>query len=445
MDKNKKFISDTVSTIVRQMSNILLGVLLIVILARYLQPEGQGQYSLITLLPLLLVTFLTLGLNTSTTYFISKGNISVSNVIKTNILVSFILSGIAVAFGFIFIYFFSGQFFKGIDVSLLYLVLAALPFMFIKEMLMTVFHGLQDFKSFNKLMVYFQAFLLIWVALLVILGGLGINGAIIAFVLANIIIVITIFYYLRKKKVDVAGGEFDTLYLKKAINYGIKAHISNAMTFLNYRLDILILGYFVSSASVGLYTVSVNVGERITILAVAISSVLFPRISSTTDKGERDKVTAIVSRNIAFITLIGGIFAFLLSDLVFELFFGSQYEKSSLLLKILLPGIMLLAVEKVLSNDIAGRGKPELNMYVAIINVVGNVTLNLILVPKIGVSGAAYATTISYFFSFIIKIVIFHRITGLSYRQFLLIDRSDFLRIKNLMSLIFRRINAGSG
>lgn len=92
----------------------------------------------------------------------------------------------------------------------------------------------------------------------------------------------------------------------------------------------------------------------------------------------------------------------------------------------------LLSVEKILSNDIAGRGKPELNMYLSIFNVLFNLSLNVVLIPKYGLNGALSAT-ITYFVSFVVKIFLYKKVTNEPYHRFLLVKKSDLRLYKNVI------------
>jgi O-antigen/teichoic acid export membrane protein len=145
-----------------------------------------------------------------------------------------------------------------------------------------------------------------------------------------------------------------------------------------------------------------------------------------------------LSRLILILVIIASILIWLISDLVFTLFLP-EYMESSLLLKLLLPGLTLLTVEKILSNDLAGRGKPELNMYVSFFNVIFNVILNLILIPRLGVTGAAISSSITYVCSFIIKAFIFKAVTKMKMKDFLLITKSDLSLINKIYRNFLRR------
>ncbi|MBY6037088.1 flippase [Fictibacillus nanhaiensis] len=440
MSTDRSFLKNSFITFTRQVSNIVIGMLLLSVLGKYLGDEGFGNYTILTLFPTVLLTFLTLGVNTSTIYFVSRKEVDLNTVFNNNIIIGTLLSIISILVGLIAVMFFSEQLFKDAPIGLVYLSLLSVPFLFLREYFQTVFQGLQDFKAFNTLMVQNQLSILSFAVLFVIVLDLGLRGALSAFILGNAITVVTMIWKLiRHHQVSFRWNSFSWEYFRKSVNYGLKAHVSNFASFLNYRTVVFILSYFTTGSAVGRYSAAMNLGERLSIFAVSFSSVLYPKISSTNSEADRNRITSIVSRNVFLITILMAATVFFMTDFIVFTIFNEGYVETPLLLKIMLPGFALLAVEKVLSNDIAGRGRPELNMWLSIYNVIFNVILNLFMVPKFGVTGAAVSTTITYFFSFILKIVIFKRLTGESYSNFLLIKKSDFLIYKTLLQKIRAR------
>jgi O-antigen/teichoic acid export membrane protein len=420
------FIRNSIFTFTRQVTNIVVGFLLIIVLARFLGPYGQGQYALITLVPTVIMIFLTLGINTSTIYYVSRDEVKLQTVYNNNIITGIVLSFTGVVLGGIFVLLFKDKFFADIPYYLLFLGLLSLPPLFLREYFQTVFQGLQDFKKYNSAMVIHQAAILGFVVLLVIVFDVGLAGAVSAFLLGSLFSFLYMNYQLRKEyHLRLSLKDFSTEYLKSSVKYGIKANISNAASFLNYRAVIFILGYYLVDDDVGRYVAAMNIGERLSIFAVSISSVLYPKIASTADEGGRNRITSIVSRSIMAVTVLVALIGIPVAPLIISLL-GADFSGSILLLQVILPGIALLAVEKVLSNDIAGRGKPELNMYLSIFNVIFNIVINIIFIPKYGVIGAAYATTITYTVSFLVKIMIFKYVSGQAYSNFLILKRSDF-------------------
>ncbi|MDQ0218441.1 hypothetical protein ELQ35_03585 [Peribacillus cavernae] len=438
-EKKNTFLSNSIITLTRQVVSIVIGILLLLIIANALGPCGQGKYTLITYLPLMLMTFLNLGLNTSTIYFVSKKELELKEAFVTSILSAVFLALISVGIGILAVLIMGDSEFSAIDSSLLYLSLFALPFMFLMIFLQTIFQGIQNFKLFNSVLVVQQFGTLFSLVILLFIFNLELEGAILSFILGYFLSVLySIIMLFRVYKMDFSLRYFSWKYLKMAISYGLKAHISNIMTFLNYRLGVLLIGMFLSDASVGIYTVAVNLGEKISIFSQSFSQVLLPRIASSNLEEDRNKLTALVCRLMMLFILCVGIAIYFFSDLIFSVF-REEYSASSLILQLLLPGLTVLAVEKILSNDLAGRGRPDLNMYVSFVNVGLNVVLNLLLIPEFGVQGAAVASSLTYIVSFIIKVIIYKNVTKQPIKEFLLIKGSDIKMILDLAKKMKRK------
>src|SRR5690606_18744003 len=118
-----------------------------------------------------------------------------------------------------------------------------------------------------------------------------------------------------------------------------------------------------------------------------VSAVLFPRISSSNNEEEQNELTAKVSRNVLFLSIIAGLIFYLSSDLLISILFGLDYLESSTVIKLLLPGITVFSAERILSNSLAGKGRPELNLYTSLFTVFSNISLNFIFIPIYGLNG----------------------------------------------------------
>jgi len=435
MSENKKFLQDSFITLVRQVTSIIIGLLLVVILARTLGPELQGFYTTITLFALILNMIFNFGINISTVYYVSKKEIQIEQAFYNNLLVGIVLGVFGIVGGGGYLLLFGSSTFPDIPLPLLYMILLTVPFIIINSFFQTIFQGIQNFKIFNTVLIVTQFSNLFMVVVLVVFLNLSITGALLAFFLGHFLTTLYILYVLFfKYKIKITRkSSVDRVYLKKSFTYGFKSYLSNLFTFLNYRLDIILVGFFVNPFAVGIYATAVNVSEKLSVFTQSISTVLLPKISSLGEEVDRNKLTSIVSRFMLFFMILLGVALFVLSDWVIQLMFSDRYLGSSLLLKIMLPGIALLAVEKILSNDIAARGRPEINMYVSIANVIFSVTLNLILIPKYGAVGAAVTTSITYGLSFFVKCVLFSKITGMAIPSFLLIHKKDLTLLVNLL------------
>ncbi|MDM5228372.1 flippase [Cytobacillus sp. NJ13] len=437
---SNSFVKNTIMTLSRQISGILLGLLASIIIARSLGPEGNGLYQLIVLLPTTLMTLLNLGVGTSSVYYVGQKKYDIKDIIKTNTASGAVLSLAAVIIGLIGVMFFSDKFFEGVPPNYLYFILLIMPLLMLNDFYLVIFQGVQDFKSFNSLALLRQLAALITLVLFIFVLKIGLVGTVIAFIAGVVTqFIVTLILLNKNLKTNLLSGSFSKAYFKESFSFGFKAHFSNVLSFINYRADIYLISMFLNPAAVGLYGVAVSIAERLWIVSQSISSVLYPAISSSSDVDSKNKLTSVISRNVLFFSIIAGIVFYFASDLIFRLLFGEAYADSSDILKMLLPGIILFSVDRILSNDLAGRGKPELNMYTSIFTVASNIILNILLIPKVGIAGAAISTSVTYSLSTLVKMFLFKRETGVSYSKMLLLQKEDLILFKRLINKAVKR------
>ncbi|MDA9898145.1 flippase [Flavobacteriales bacterium] len=430
---------NSVLTITRQVLSIGFGILATMIIARTLGIEGQGQYTLAILLPTLLYTFFNAGLSTSTVFFVGKKKYSDEEIYSTNILTSIILSVCSIAIGLVIVYFYKDYFFENISVHLLLYTLMILPLLFIQKNLPTIFQGKEEFKKYNIIIVLNQIGLLVFSLLYVWFLEWGVLGAIFSFASAQLLMLGVTFYFLKQSYDLFWPKKYSFNYLKDSFYFGMKGHFSNVLTFLNYRLDMFLIAYFLDDASVGLYSIAVLLSERIWMVSQSVSTVLFARVANLTDDSSKNKFTSMASRNTLFISVIGGLILAALSHWIILLLFGQEYSQSVMPFLCLIPGVVIFSMGRVLANDFIGRGFPEINTYIAIVVALCNVLLNLWLIPIYGVIGAAIATSTAYILDVVIKSFVFSLKNKVPFSDFIFLQISDIDLYKNKFSSILKK------
>jgi O-antigen/teichoic acid export membrane protein len=198
------------------------------------------------------------------------------------------------------------------------------------------------------------------------------------------------------------------------------------LAFVNYRMDIYFVNFFLTPVASGLYAVAVKLGERMWLLSQAVSTVIFPRLSAlkNSDAKKRD-ITPIASRIVLLFTGILCLLVASFANYIIPVLFGQEFAKAVLPLLILLPGIAVLASSRIVANDFAARGKPEWNLYISVPVTVINLVGNIILIPTYGLIGAAIATTIAYTIRFIAVTAVYSVVTRQSPLTLLVVTKSD--------------------
>ena len=426
-------------TVIRQVLSIIFGLLAMIIIARTLGSSGQGQYTLAILLPTLLYTLLNSGLSISTVFYIGQKKYSDDEIYSTNIITALLLSVLSIIIGLIIIHFFKEYFFESLTNKLLLYTLLIVPLLFTQKNLQTIFQGKEDFEKFNLIVILNQLGLLLFSVLFVLVLDLGVFGAVLSFALSQLLMLFASFYFLKVYYNLLMPNRISINYAKESFIFGLKGHISSVLSFINYRIDIFIIAYFMDDIAVGLYSVAVLISERIWLVSQSVSSVLFARVANMSDDSERTKFTSLASRNTLLITLIGGIFLAFISHWFINLFFGESYSQSVIPFIYLIPGVIIFSMSKVLANDFIGRGYPEINTYIAFVTTLCNLGLNFWLIPIYGIKGAAIATTSSYILDALMKSFYFSFKNNISFSEFYIFKSSDLKLYKAQFNKYLKR------
>tara|TARA_Y100000589_G_scaffold111535_1_gene106037 strand:- start:6270 stop:7583 length:1314 start_codon:yes stop_codon:yes gene_type:complete len=426
-------------TVIRQVLSIIFGLFAMIIIARVLGSSGQGQYTLAILLPTMLYTLLNSGLSISTVFYIGQKKYSDCQIYSTNLFTSLLLSIVSIFIGLIIIFFFKDYFFESMTVKLLLYTLLIIPLLFTQKNLQTIFQGKEDFEKFNMIVILNQLGLLLFAILFVLVLDMGVFGAVLSFAMSQFLMLLASFYFLKVYYNLLLPSQVSMNYAKDSLIFGLKGHISNVLSFINYRIDIFIIAYFLDDIAVGLYSVAVLISERIWLVSQSVSSVLFARVANLSDDAERNKFTSLASRNTLMITFVGGLILALVCNWFINLFFGESYSQSVIPFLYLIPGVVIFSMSKVLANDFIGRGYPQINTYIAFVTALCNLGLNFWLIPKYGIKGAAIATTSSYLLDALMKSCYFSSKNNISFSEFYIIKFSDLTLYKNQINKYLKR------
>ena len=257
-----KLATNVSSTLLRQTVAGVLQLITIAIIARVYGPAGNGAYAVVLLLPSMLTTFLNLGIGPANVYFLGSVQFSPREVLISCIKFTVILSVIGVAIGGSIIQLKSEVIFPGIEPLMLWLALASFPISLMQSFIISIFQGMQKFTEFNIILLATPLITLVVVSVLIVSGHTNLTTLIIAYIM-GIIVTLLISIILLQKYLKVDDEKLGENYTKSAINYGYKAHLSNIMAFVNYKVDIFLVNFFLNPASAGVYVIAVQLSERL--------------------------------------------------------------------------------------------------------------------------------------------------------------------------------------
>lgn len=408
-----------------------------VIIARLLGPAGKGILSLVILVPSFIALIASLGIEISNVYYVAQKKYSLQDIIGNSVFTT-VSIGIPVGFLLWFLApFISSFFLKGTNPLFLKIAVIMIPLTLLSAYWKGILRGEQRFKNYNLTSLCGSGFLMLFIVLLVLILRLGVIGAIIGNLLSVLGAAAISWVFVRERK----DYRFLPILHKEmffdSIKFGMKGRLANILQFFNYRFDIFIVNWFLGVENVGYYVLAASISGLIWYIPDSIGTVLYPKTASSTLE-EANLFTPRVCRNSIFLISLAacGLFAF--SGVLISAVFGKVFLPSVKPLQILLPGIVMLSLWKVLAADLIGRGMPEYYSYAAGISLISTVFLDFILIPKMGIIGAALASTISYSLAGLLTLFWFLKKTGVNLREVILPTRGDLFTYKNA----FQRISA---
>lgn len=430
-----KFTEDSLITFGTRVFQLILGLGTSIIIARILGPEGRGVYSLAILLPAFLVLFTQFGISFASVFYIGRKKYALKEIFGTNIIFSVLISIFAILIGLIVIFFFGDRIFPAVRREYLLLALTLIPFQLFLNFIVNILLGLQKIKQYNFINLIHTLIFLFLIVIFLLGLRFGVKAAIIAQVI-SVAIACGVLFFVTKKETSGLFFSFNKDLFKDFLFYGGKTYFGNIATFLYLRIDMWMINIFLNPLAVGFYSIAVGLSEQIWLVSQAAGTVLFPKVSSETNEKRLKEFTPLVCRNIFFITFLIALILFLLGRWLIVLFYSKTFLESVLPFQILLIGTLGVSGSRILTNDLAGRGKPIINTYLAIVTLILNILLNIMWIPQVGIIGAAWATAVSYTFMFISKALIYDRISGNRFKDLIFLKKSDLMLYRSFITSI---------
>lgn len=179
--------------------------------------------------------------------------------------------------------------------------------------------------------------------------------------------------------------------------YGAAQMAALTPATLNAQLDQLVLSQTVPAADLGRYAVAVSFSLFPIPLVSAIGYVAFPRLAAQTKMTQASQRLQKASVTASFVISAGLIVPFAaVAYWIIPPVFGSAYREAVPLLWILAPGSVFLACGQVVGDLLRGKRQPGAVAWAQGLAAVFTVVLLLVLLPFVGVYGAAIASTVAY-------------------------------------------------
>lgn len=242
--------------------------------------------------------------------------------------------------------------------------------------------------------VFYPGFRLALVSIL-LASGIGIIATGFSYLVTLLITVVLTYAFLNR--LFPIRGAF-RLHTREMTTFSAPLIVSTIVGTLLTRTDTLMLGYFRSSAEVGVYNAAYPLAGVLTLALGAVGYMYLP-VASRIDSDSDSSVEHVyeITTKWVFVLLVP-LFVTLLvfPDQIISIVFGSQYAAGGSALAILAIGFFTNAAVGRNKETLSALGETSVILVSNVVAFVVNVLLNLVLIPRHGFMGAAVASAGSY-------------------------------------------------
>ena len=224
--------------------------------------------------------------------------------------------------------------------------------------------------------------------------------------------------------------------LKEMLHYGAFMQLSTLVSTLNKRLSLYLLNTHCDERSLGVYASGTQVTEGVNIVGQSIGLVEFSALSNTEKKERASQLTLRFMKLSIILTFTALLIICLLPSRFFEWLFSGEFSGIHTVILLIAPGIVFFSAHTILANYFSGTGKPKYNLYASLIGLSVTLVSAFVLIPLLGIRGAAITTTLTYATLFIYQWIVFHKHTGSRFGQ-LIPNREDWEWVKTTVKSLF--------
>jgi len=413
--------SSALLTFVTRGVGIVLAATAGIVVARSLGPTGRGIYGLVTSTGLVFAAFAGLGISYAGIYLSGQKRFNRQVLLSNSLAWGLVVSSLWIS-GVLFTRALNHNFFDTLGEGQLAVAVAGggviLLISISKDFLLA--HG--DIWAFNAVQFMESISRLAFIVAALIFLGLTDTAAVGAWLIALLATAALGVYSLTRYARILPALNIKAFTAQ--VSFGIRGYMGYVFQAANHRLDVFFVAYFVGPAAVGYYAVGFGIAELLWEVPLALGTVLFPK-GAALDARSNSRMAAAICRRTLFLTVLGIIALLALGRLVVLVLYGSEFLPSLGAFYILLPSALFFTIHKVLGSSLAGQGVPQATLYGGMLSVPAMVALNVILLPQMGIKGAAIASDVAYAINAAVILLIFRRVARLPLRETLLITRAD--------------------
>ena len=389
----KKILGNSMWTIMQNIINLLVSMLVSAVIARYLGTEGYGLVNYVVSVVMLFTSFSTLGMET----FVVKDVVDDKNdrgtVIGTGFVIRLIGGLALVIISQITLYILSPN---DIMIQILGLIMGICMIFKSFEVIEYYYQAKMNLKV-NAIIKIITLFIVSTCKILVAVFNLGEIGYMCTYLVDAIVMGMLLFVYFKLH--EKIKWKFDKEYAKELLKKCLYVAISGLMITIYMRIDQVMLGSMLPDKSQnGIYSAAVKIAEMWYFIPLALIASFKPSIMKCKNINNEKEYQRLMQRLYDIVAIIGvvcGIGITIVAPFAIRILYGEAYAQSAEILSISVWAGLFATLGSARSIWLVAEDLQKYTISYTLAGCVINVTLNAILIPIYGAFGAAFATLIA--------------------------------------------------
>jgi O-antigen/teichoic acid export membrane protein len=267
--------------------------------------------------------------------------------------------------------------------------------------------GIGDLKGSNRIIVLEELLFLPAYGLLLAVGVSGYVAIVFGLALGDVMTATQGWIRLYRRRF-FSGSRPSLRHARAIANYGFKSQLSSIALLMNARLDFTIVAAFIGPSALGVYAIASRYSELLRLPGLAMNYVLYPRYASAHPSDAR-RDTAGALRRMGLIPVLLALPMAIMAPFVLPFAYGAKFSGAVVPSWILLVGLSGCGITGIVMAFLFASGRPGLSSAAQGVGVAVTVLLDLTLIPRFGVSGAAVASALAYLITTAMLLFFFRR------------------------------------
>jgi len=368
-----------------------LALALVVLQSRYLHTSGRGAFVLVVLSVTILSRLLG-QLGYAVTNRVQQRGVELRRLVQAAFAV-----GVALGAGGTAAIVAWGGFTRGVGVTLAAIAACALVPAIVWQCISGVLLGVGRVRLWNVIQTLPPVLTTVGMLVFVIALHHGIRGAVLAWTLAHLLTALFALGATRSIWLPLSVLQLLDLFNLALARLALTMGAVQVVNLISYRIELFVLDRYRGIARVGVYSIAVQTGEMLWLVAGAIAAAVTAPCLHEDEEQAASLIARSALKALAYTAVIAvGVGA--VAPFVIPALLGRSFAGAARPLAFLLPGIVAYAPVTVLVVYLSvRRGRPRLSLLVSVVGMVVTLATALALIPRHGATGAAIASSCGYF------------------------------------------------